>query len=142
MAAKKDEGFTLVEVLTSLAVIGVVLSAVTTFFVRSMVTIDVQGARQAAIQLASDSMEQLRQIPAANVVSWLGTQSGSPTVVLNSLSYTRQWSSGVTVTEMLNVTVKIIWQGNSCPSGGCTYATSTQISTSTREPVFDSAVGS
>jgi prepilin-type N-terminal cleavage/methylation domain-containing protein len=142
MAAGKDDGFTLVEVLTSLAVIGVVLSAVTTFFVRSMVTIDVQGARQAAIQLASDSMEQLRQIPAANVATWLSTQTGTPAVVLNNLRYTKLWTSGVTVTDMLNVTVKITWPGRSCPSGGCTYATTTQISISTREPVFESAVGS
>jgi prepilin-type N-terminal cleavage/methylation domain-containing protein len=142
MAASKDDGFTLVEVLTSLAVIGVVLSAVTTFFVRSMVTIDVQGARQAAIQVASDSMEQLRQVAAADVVTWLSTQSGTPTVTINSIDYTRQWISGVTVSDMLNVTVKIVWQGNSCPGGGCTYATSTQISTSSREPVFNSATGS
>jgi prepilin-type N-terminal cleavage/methylation domain-containing protein len=141
MAANKDDGFTLVEVLTSLAVIGVVLSAVTTFFVRSMVTIDVQGARQAAIQLAADSMEQLRQVPAADVETWLGTQSGTPTVLLNDLAYTKQWLFGETVTDLLNVTVKITWQGNSCPSGGCTYATGTQISISPHEPLFDSAVG-
>jgi prepilin-type N-terminal cleavage/methylation domain-containing protein len=142
MAAGEDDGFTLVEVLTSLAVIAVVLSAVTTFFVRSMVTIDVQGARQAAIQVAADSMEQLRQVPSANVVAWLGVQSGTPTVTVNSLAYTRQWTSAVNSTDLLDVTVKIIWSGHSCPGSGCTYATSTQISTATREPLFNSAVGS
>lgn len=142
MAASRDDGFTLVEVLTSLAVIGIVLSAVTTFFVRSMMTIDVQGARQAGIQLAADSMEQLRQVPAAKVVTWLGTQSGAPEITVNSLRYTRQWSSSVTATDLLNVTVTIKWPGNSCPAGGCTYATSTQISIASREPVFNSATGS
>src|SRR3954470_12914807 len=105
MAASRDDGFTMVEVLTSLAVIGVVLSAVTTFFVRSMITIDVQGARQAAIQVASDAMEELRQIPAANVVTWLTAQTAKPTVTFNSLTYTKQWTSGVTVSDMLNVSV-------------------------------------
>jgi len=138
----RDDGFTLVEVLTSLAVIGIVLSAVTTFFVRSMITIDVQGARQAAIQVAADSMEQLRQVPAANVTAWLGTRSAPSTVTVDSLDYTRLWTSGVTVSDLLNVTVRITWQGNSCPDGGCTYATSTQISTAPREPVFNSATGS
>jgi len=142
MAASKDDGFTLVEVLTSLAVIGVVLSAVTTFFVRSMVTIDVQGARQAAIQVAADSMEQLRQVPAADVNTWLGTQSGTPEVVVNSIRYTRQWTSSVTVSALLNVTVKITWKGRTCPAAGCSYATSTQISTSALEPLFNSATGS
>jgi prepilin-type N-terminal cleavage/methylation domain-containing protein len=138
----RDDGFTLVEVLTSLAVIGLVLSAVTTFFVRSMITIDVQGARQAAIQVAADSMEELRQVPAANVPTWLGAQSAQPQPKVNGLDYTKLWTSSVTVTDMLNVTVKITWQGNSCPDGGCTYATSTQLSTASREPVFNSATGS
>jgi prepilin-type N-terminal cleavage/methylation domain-containing protein len=142
MAASRDDGFTMVEVLTSLAVIGVVLSAVTIFFVRSMVTIDVQGARQAAIQVAADSMEQLRQVPAADVPSWLGTQSGTPEVVVNSIRYTRQWTSSVTVSALLNVTVKITWKGRTCAAAGCSYATSTQISTSTLEPLFNSATGS
>lgn len=142
MAANRDDGFTLVEVLTSLAVIGVVLSAVTTFFVRSMITIDVQGARQAAIQVASDAMEELRQIPAATVTSWLTAQAAKPPVTFNKLQYTRRWSSGVTVADLLNVTVRIVWQGQSCPAGGCSYATSTQISTAYREPVFNSATGS
>ncbi|MGW4942504.1 type IV pilus modification PilV family protein [Actinoplanes sp. NPDC004185] len=142
MAATRDDGFTLVEVLTSLAVIGVVLSAVTTFFVRSMVTIDVQGARQAAIQVAADSMEQLRQVPAADVATWLGTQSGTPEVVVNSIRYTRQWTSTVTVSALLNVTIKIAWKGHTCPAAGCSYATSTQISTSLHEPLFNSATGS
>ncbi|MFI7541660.1 prepilin-type N-terminal cleavage/methylation domain-containing protein [Actinoplanes sp. NPDC049599] len=142
MAVRKDDGFTLVEVLTSLAVIGVVLSAVTTFFVRSMVTIDVQGARQAAIQVAADSMEQLRQVAAADVAGWLSAQSATPTVIVNSLTYNRLWTSGVTVTDLLNVTVKITWRAKNCPSAGCTYATSTQISTASREPVFNSATGS
>lgn len=141
MARNRDDGFTLVEVLTSLAVIGVVLSAVTTFFVRSMITIDVQGARQAAIQIAADSMEELRQIPAANVVTWLSTRSAQPKPKVNGLEYTRLWTSSVTVADLLNVTVRITWQGNSCPSGGCTYATGTQISTAFREPVFNSATG-
>ena len=102
---------------------------------------ELQGARQAAIQIAADSMEELRQVPAANVVTWLSTRSAQPSPTVNGLEYTKLWTSSVTVTDLLNVTVRITWKGNNCPSAGCTYATGTQISTAFREPVFNSATG-
>jgi len=142
MAAGRDDGFTLVEVLTSLAVIGVVLSAVTTFFVRSMMMIDVQGARQAAVQVAADAMEELRQVASADVPAWILARTGDAPVTFNKVDYTRTWASGVTVTDLLNVTVTVRWVSRDCPSGGCTYLASTQISTAAREPVFNSATGS
>jgi len=142
MAAGRDDGFTLVEVLTSLAVIGVVLSAVTTFFVRSMAMIDMQGARQAAVQVAADAMEELRQVASADVPAWIVARANDAPVAFNKVDYTRTWASGVTVSALLNVTVTVRWVGRDCPSGGCTYLASTQISTATREPVFNSATGS
>lgn len=142
MRGSDDRGFTLVEVLTSLSVIAVVMTAVTTFFVRSMVTIDVQGARQAAIQVAADAMEQLRQQPAALVAAWLQAAAQNTPVAFNGVSYRRTWSSPDLTAALLAATVTVGWTSRDCPTTGCTYAVTTQISTSANEPVFQSALTS
>ena len=82
-----DAGFTLVEVLASLAVVSVVLAATTTFFIRSMATIDMQGVRQAAIQVASDGMEQLRAVPGAHALAWVTARATPATVQSNGMTY-------------------------------------------------------
>ena len=132
-----DTGFTLVEVLTSLAVIGVVMTAVTTFFVRSMITVDLQGARQAAIQIASDGMERLRQVPGTNAFTWISTHA-TETVTANGIRYKRTWDTP-TFSALMPVTVRVNWDDKNCPSGVCSYATSTVISTAGVEPIFEPA---
>jgi prepilin-type N-terminal cleavage/methylation domain-containing protein len=132
-----DAGFTLIEVLTSLAVIGVVLTAVTTFFVRSMVSVDAQGARQAAIQLAADGMERLRGVPGPLAYDWLVSHR-TETVRANTVAYVRTWDAP-TAARLMTATVRVRWTGKSCPDDACSYSTSTLISTAAAEPLFDPA---
>jgi prepilin-type N-terminal cleavage/methylation domain-containing protein len=146
-----DAGFTLVEVLASLAVIGVVMTAVTTFFVRSMVSVDLQGARQAAIQVAADQMEHLREMPGSSALVWLQDATNAAPTTVGSIVYTPSWSctivdaatlqsrACVAMDTIITPTVQVTWPEKNCPSGTCRYAATTLISTAQIEPLFDPA---
>lgn len=140
-----DAGFTLVEVLASLAVISVVLAATTTFFIRSMATIGMQGVRQAGIQVASDGMEQLRAVPGAHALAWVTARALPVTVRSNGVAYERSWScaaDGGACTAgslLIEPTVKVTWRAKGCTNDNCSYVTSTRISTALIEPIFPAA---
>lgn len=143
---RTDAGFTLVEVLVSLAVIGVVMTAVTTFFVRSMISVDLQGSRQAAIQLASDGMERLREMPGSSVYAFLQTSAASTTVTANGIDYQRTWTCKTDTgaacqasSLVIGPTVTVSWPDKACTGGTCKYSATTLISTSQIEPIFDPA---
>jgi prepilin-type N-terminal cleavage/methylation domain-containing protein len=150
-----DAGFTIVEVLVALAVIGVVLTAATTFFVRSMVVINLQGSRQVAIQIASTNLEQLRAMSGEPALNWLLDRTAAgPTPAPDtggSLSYTQAWTctdgSGPCVAAtlatamasgpiFLGATVKITWTSLDCAGNQCAYSATTKISVTHYEPVF------
>jgi prepilin-type N-terminal cleavage/methylation domain-containing protein len=57
---RTDEGFTLIEVLVSVAIIGMVMASVTAFFVSSIRMTHRQGLQQAAAQLMIDGIERAR----------------------------------------------------------------------------------
>jgi prepilin-type N-terminal cleavage/methylation domain-containing protein len=146
-----DGGFTLVEVLVALAIIGVVMTAVTTFFVRSMVVVNYQGARQAAIQVASDEMAELRQLPGSSALGWITSQNDTTVITnvktLNGIAYQSVWtcSDAVALTACpatgagparMNLVVTVSWRDTACAGGTCRYAAVTQVSTAQIEPVF------
>jgi prepilin-type N-terminal cleavage/methylation domain-containing protein len=151
---RTDAGFTLIEVLAALAVIGVVMTAVTTFFVRSMVRIDYQGSRQAAIQLAADGMERLRQIPGSNAYAFIGSENANCTnpvlstpcpIALNGIDYLRTWSctsataNPCDTSSLIGLTLTVKWTDKACTGGTCKYSATTLISTEDTEPIFDPA---
>jgi prepilin-type N-terminal cleavage/methylation domain-containing protein len=59
-ARTADEGFTLIEVLVSVAMIGMVMASVTAFFVNSMRLTQRQGQQQTAARLILDGVETAR----------------------------------------------------------------------------------
>ncbi|WP_433050271.1 putative Ig domain-containing protein [Dactylosporangium sp. CS-033363] len=63
----RDEGFTLVETLTSIAIMGVVMTALTTFFVSTTNTINKERGLQMAIRLASDGVELVKSLPSTSL---------------------------------------------------------------------------
>jgi len=65
-------GFTLVEVIVSIALIGILMTALTTFFVSTVVTTDAQGSRQTAIRVADDAMEKVRSLKRDTLISGRG----------------------------------------------------------------------
>jgi prepilin-type N-terminal cleavage/methylation domain-containing protein len=140
-----DAGFTLVEVLASLAVISVVLAATTTFFIRAMSTIHLQGVRQAAIQVASDGMEQLRAVPGAHALAWVTARATPATVTTNGVAYERSWTCAADggactgASLLIEPTVTVTWRAKGCTADHCSYVTSTRISTALIEPMFPAA---
>jgi prepilin-type N-terminal cleavage/methylation domain-containing protein len=135
---RSDAGFTLVETLVSLAVIGVVLTAVSTFFVRSMVITTLEGARQAAVEVAAAGMEQLRAVPGALAISWLLDNAAAKSVPMGTTTFTRTWDKP-TLSDLMPATVHVSWTSNGCKDNSCSYSATTLISTATIEPVFDPA---
>lgn len=67
-----DAGFSLVETLTSIAIIGVVMTALTTFFVRTTTTLNTQRGLQTAVRLAHDGIDLVKSLPGATIVAGRG----------------------------------------------------------------------
>jgi prepilin-type N-terminal cleavage/methylation domain-containing protein len=63
-----DAGFTLVEVIVSLLLLAVVMSAALSLFVRALSNTDLQAQRGQAITIATDRLEQVRTLPVADLV--------------------------------------------------------------------------
>ncbi len=70
--ACRDDGFTLVEVLTSLALLTIFMAAIGTFFIGSIRSISRQSAAQAAAQLADSAFEQVRSIRGSSLLAGRG----------------------------------------------------------------------
>ena len=134
-----DDGFTLIEVLTAVAVISVVLTATTALFVRSMTMVNAQGAHQAAFQVATDGLESLRSVSGAQAPTWLAAHAATETVLVNAVPYQRSWTVDTTTPGLLSATVAVSWPERECPAGGCVFKATTLISTATAEPVFEAA---
>jgi prepilin-type N-terminal cleavage/methylation domain-containing protein len=71
-----DAGFTLTEVLVAMMLIGVVMGALTTFYVNSMSIMNHQRGKQTAIQLASSGVERVRALKASDLAT---APASSPT---------------------------------------------------------------
>ncbi|MFF5231837.1 putative Ig domain-containing protein [Dactylosporangium sp. NPDC000521] len=67
-----DAGFSLVETLTSIAIIGVVMTALTTFFVRTTTTLNTQRGLQTAVRLAHDGVDLVKSLPGSTIVAGRG----------------------------------------------------------------------
>ncbi|MDR7274630.1 putative Ig domain-containing protein [Catenuloplanes atrovinosus] len=83
-APAADAGFTLVETIVAIGIVGVVMTALGTFFVSSMRTTSNQAGTQAAVQVASDAMERVRSLMPTKLANNRDQQSS-----------TQQWASPV-----------------------------------------------
>jgi len=63
-----DEGFTLVETMVALSIVGTVMVSLAMFFVRSATIQHRQADTQVATQLAASAMDFVSQLPAENVL--------------------------------------------------------------------------
>ncbi|MEV4132320.1 Ig domain-containing protein [Dactylosporangium sp. NPDC049742] len=71
-ASPSDAGFSLVETLTSIAIIGVVMTALTTFFVSTTTTLNTQRGLQSAVRIAHDGVDLVKSLPGSTIVSGRG----------------------------------------------------------------------
>jgi prepilin-type N-terminal cleavage/methylation domain-containing protein len=65
---RADEGFTLIETMVALGIVGTVMASLAVFFVRSATTQQWQAETQVAAQLAAGSMDYASQLPGPNVL--------------------------------------------------------------------------
>lgn len=70
-----DAGFSLVEVIVSIALISLVMGSLSTAFIRSMKAVDANQDRQAAVLVANQQMEFVRSLPGNKNVLEGRTQS-------------------------------------------------------------------
>src|SRR5690349_21082994 len=87
-----DDGFTLVETLVSIAVIGVVMTSLTAFFTNSLSIDNQQRGKQAAAQIVDDAMERVRSLKGSGITTGRDQSSsdtqwtGAPTAVQGYLN--------------------------------------------------------
>ncbi|WP_189235191.1 putative Ig domain-containing protein [Planomonospora parontospora] len=67
-----EAGFTLMEVLVSMAVIGTVMASLTVFFTNSLAFTGQQRSRQVAVQLAGDGIERARALKGSALLAGRG----------------------------------------------------------------------
>ena len=75
----RDEGFTLVEVLVSLALMTITMTALTTFFVATGQAANQQSGRQVGAQLAQDAIEQARALKGSAIITGRAQCGGTNT---------------------------------------------------------------
>jgi prepilin-type N-terminal cleavage/methylation domain-containing protein len=86
LAPPGDGGFTLVEVLVAIVVIGVVMSAVAPFLVQSVVVVSQQRDQQVAVQVANDALERARALRGASLLTGRDEQATADQWALGTAS--------------------------------------------------------
>ena len=67
-----DDGFSLLEVLVALAVIGIVMSAAAPFLIKSVALVGQQRSQQVAIEVANDALERARALSPSSLLAGRG----------------------------------------------------------------------
>jgi prepilin-type N-terminal cleavage/methylation domain-containing protein len=114
-----DEGFSLIEVLVSLALLATTMAAMGPFFVRSMQYVARQRGQQAAIELANSAVEQVRALKGSSLLTgrsqnkstrqWQTAFDEGPTVIRSYLDV-----PGRVATSDINrkLTMRLAWDTN------------------------------
>lgn len=78
-----DDGFSLVELLVSMVVIGILIAGMAGVQARALATVTVSRQRQQAIDLANKAMEQMRALPYDTVIAGIRTPdiAGDPWII-------------------------------------------------------------
>lgn len=139
----------------ALALVGIVMGALSTFFIATMSTVNQQSDLQIAAQLASDRMEQVHAADKVTELaggtdearrngivygrSWQARRCWQPTSPrTGTCTYTNTRPAGGTWADFVELTVQVRWPDRTCAPGPCSYRTSTLISRAELEPLFHS----
>ncbi|TQS45396.1 putative Ig domain-containing protein [Cryptosporangium phraense] len=115
--ADREAGFSLIELMTAMTLIGVVMAALSGFFTNSLRATNVQSNAQTAVQLVSDALERVRALKGSGVTSgrdltstqtqWAsvpGDSPVSPYLATMAMAYDETASGGSGATAALPTT--------------------------------------
>jgi type II secretory pathway pseudopilin PulG len=138
---RADGGFVLLEAIVSIALITILMTALTALFVSTMKVTNHQRTNQSAVRLATDLIDNARGLGATN----LPTTSYDQTI--GNVTYTVKPSQEVCAIQpdgscpaaadgtYVRYSVLITWPGSQCGTTPCKYTTSMVLSTAS-DPVF------
>ncbi|WP_189169465.1 type IV pilus modification PilV family protein [Pilimelia anulata] len=150
--AAGDAGFTLVEALVSIGLVGTVMASLAAFFVSGLAISHDQGQREVAAQLAGDAMDHVRTLPSADVGERVRALAPR-TALVNGVPYTQTFTAcwqpatggACAATRpaiaadaaLVRVTVTVAWPARECAGGTCRQSTATLVSVADAEPVVE-----
>jgi prepilin-type N-terminal cleavage/methylation domain-containing protein len=133
-ASRGDEGFSIIEVLVSLAVLGTTMAAMGPYFVGSIQTVSQQRASQGAVELVDSAIEQVRAIRGSSLLSGRGKiksteqWNAAPAAVRPYLAVTQlAWDPDIADTSLLGPDAPIPTAPQSLTVGGLTYTRSVYV---------------
>jgi prepilin-type N-terminal cleavage/methylation domain-containing protein len=144
-----DGGFTLIEVMVSVALVTVVTAALTLSITAMRRVAGVQSGQQTAAQLATDGIEAARAMVPADLM--VDPPSDPTPPRRDGVVYTRTWSvtrcwqpigggdcgaQAAGYVPFARVAVTVTWPERACPASACSYTTSTLVSATAGEPLF------
>jgi prepilin-type N-terminal cleavage/methylation domain-containing protein len=115
-----DEGLTLIEVLVAIAVVGIVMTALTSFFVTSLAALHQQSTKQAAVQVADGATELVRAVKASSVLTGRDKSSSDT-----------QWASPVTGVSGYLADMQETWDSTATTGAGATATLPTTATSTT-----------
>jgi len=104
MTKIRNRGFTLIEVLIAIAVLAIALLALVSVTVSVINSNMFSRMTTTAITLAADKVEELKNIPYANL-----TSGGPQNLTEGNYTYTRKWQV-LPDTGMKTITVTVTWR--------------------------------
>lgn len=138
---RADGGFVLLEAIVSIALITILMTALTALFVTTMKVTNHQRSSQGAIRLATDAIDNARGLGAANLTTTptqqtIGnvTYSVTPTKSRCSMAADGSCSDDSSGTYV-RYSVLIAWTSADCGTSPCTYRTSVVLSAAP-DPTF------
>lgn len=155
---RADGGFVLLEAIVSIALITIMMTALTTLFVSAMKVTNHQRLSQSAVRLATDSIDNARGLGWETLTKDPGMYASDSRTIANTkydvvstyfgcdstsgdVGFAVDFTSCTEVTaaaekkDFLQVRVSVGWKGADCAPGGCTYTTSVVLSTA-QDPTF------
>lgn len=87
--SRRDEGFTLAEVIVSLSILVIVAASVSALVIRSLQATSATQMRVTATNLAEQDLAQMRALNSANKTAQIVNATSTPAVGINTFTLTR-----------------------------------------------------
>ena len=121
-AGRDDDGFFLLESIVAIAIITIIMAALTAFFTDSVHNSDLNRSRQAAVQVADAALDSMRAIPATDLVTGR-----------DATSVSAEWSRASTIVSgwLSSAVMQPSVDSTAASGSGATAVVSTSATTTT-----------